>query len=620
MNVAKAIEGIPVVASTTERAALYPVPATNQRVQNLATGAFERWDGVQWVADVSGLGTGTIYIKAAPYNADNTGGLSCVSPYQLAMAYLTSIGGGRLKIQGGTYLFNVTGDADTILIPSNTEIECDPGVVFKWGYWGSPLFAIVNKTNVHLKLNGAKFVWTGTFGTTAGSSDKFSYGRAIAAYEWCAHIACVGSDYVTIEDTQCAGNTTANNQNIFLHFRGKNDGSLSVGNTVKKVVADDVCQAIGWGEQSRFLIDDVRADRFSNSSAGLYGPAHVIYVVLGSTPSEQGTISNVYDEGTALGAFVTGSQTLSLKSLKKTRVTNIRSRRTEGVINLQNLQDVEIDFRHYTASAADDTGTGSVFFVDPTVANQHVKIRGVIVNEIQRDATGVNMAGITNPAMNLYCELDISYTRLTDGTEGNPAIAWCGNYGICTIRYRDNGNSRKNIVNVYGVSTDNDFFLHGSGVTPNPGVAIVAGGLRNTFYTEGDSTVDLDLAEFTPASGNAVVFRGARQYQSQKTIGTTTNPTTTIQLPKPGAYLLHVNLISSDKNHSRAALYWVVFDDAAVNDFTTAQLVGTQITKGGSAPSVLGITTDNAGLITLTSTAGSNTWLLLYGYRQLSAD
>lgn len=53
MNVARAIEGIPVVASATERATLFATPATDQRVYNKETGAIERYDGVSWVTDFS---------------------------------------------------------------------------------------------------------------------------------------------------------------------------------------------------------------------------------------------------------------------------------------------------------------------------------------------------------------------------------------------------------------------------------------------------------------------------------------------------------------------------------------------------------------------------------------
>jgi hypothetical protein len=70
MNVAKAIEGIPVVSSATERAALFPVPATNQRVQNLLTGNVERWDGVSWIADFSNP---MVNIRDFPFKAKGDG-------------------------------------------------------------------------------------------------------------------------------------------------------------------------------------------------------------------------------------------------------------------------------------------------------------------------------------------------------------------------------------------------------------------------------------------------------------------------------------------------------------------------------------------------------------------
>jgi hypothetical protein len=53
---ARQIDGIPVVASTADRTAKYPTPSTNQRVQNLATGAIERYTGTAWVTDFIATG------------------------------------------------------------------------------------------------------------------------------------------------------------------------------------------------------------------------------------------------------------------------------------------------------------------------------------------------------------------------------------------------------------------------------------------------------------------------------------------------------------------------------------------------------------------------------------
>jgi hypothetical protein len=409
--------------------------------------------------------------------ADNTGSTSQIPAFRAALAK-----SGRVIIESGTYSFDLTGDADTVLIPSNTEIECEPGVVFKWGYWGSPLFAIVNRQNVGLNLNGARFVWSGTFGTTSGARDTLGYGRAIPAYEWCAHIVSLGSEYVTIDGARCSGATTANNQNAFVGFRGKADGSLAEGNRVTNLFADDVCQGITWGEQKRFVIDRIKSGRYSNASASLYGMGHVLYVVIGSTPSEGGEISNIQDDGIALSPYTVGAHTVSLKSLKHTTVRNIHSQRVEGAVNLQNLENVEIDFRHYTSSEWDDKGCGPCFFVNPTVPNKYVSIRGTIVQDSQRDACGVNMGAITNPASNLNCTLDLNYTRTTDGSESNPAVAWSGNFGFARVTYQDRSGGAKSVINVVA-GTDNAFYIRPLGPKPNP-IVNSAPGNRNTFWSD----------------------------------------------------------------------------------------------------------------------------------------
>lgn len=48
------LDGVPVVASTTERNTRFPSPDTNQRVHNLGTGAIERWNGAAWATDLPG--------------------------------------------------------------------------------------------------------------------------------------------------------------------------------------------------------------------------------------------------------------------------------------------------------------------------------------------------------------------------------------------------------------------------------------------------------------------------------------------------------------------------------------------------------------------------------------
>jgi hypothetical protein len=91
--------GIPVVASTSERNALFPSPGNNQRVQNLETGNFERYDGTQWVVDVARA----INVMAAPFNAKGDGTTDDTAAINAAIAVFNA-GGGELLFPRGTYL------------------------------------------------------------------------------------------------------------------------------------------------------------------------------------------------------------------------------------------------------------------------------------------------------------------------------------------------------------------------------------------------------------------------------------------------------------------------------------------------------------------------------------
>ncbi len=49
VKLARRIDAIPVVDDNTDRTAKFASPTLNQRVQNLTTGAIERWNGSAWV-------------------------------------------------------------------------------------------------------------------------------------------------------------------------------------------------------------------------------------------------------------------------------------------------------------------------------------------------------------------------------------------------------------------------------------------------------------------------------------------------------------------------------------------------------------------------------------------
>jgi len=92
-------------------------------------------------------------------------------------------------------------------------------------------------------------------------------------------------------------------------------------------------------------------------------------------------------------------------------------------------------------------------------------------------------------------------------------------------------------------------------------------------------------------------------------IGTTTNPTTTFQLPRAGAYFLSVQIIEESGAHLRGGLYRIVYDTGSLQ---SVELLGTQWTVGASAPSVLDLAVASTGVVTQTSTADSFAWDIQY--------
>ena len=366
--------------------------------------------------------------------ADPSGKTSSVAGFQRAMARAARAVTSRVRVPAGRYRFDVGGDADTIRIPSGCTLECAPGVRFEWDHWGSPLFAIINVRRVRLACNGATFVWSGRFARTAGARNAFDYGTAIPAYEWCCHIIAMGSDEVSIEGAHCAGASTANTLNAFVQVGGKADGGATFGNTVRDLVANDVCQVLLFSCQRRFTVRNLRVGRYANASAQLYGPGHVIYATQGATPSEEVDIQDIYDAGVPIDPFSLGAATVSLKNVLKGSVRGLYSQRAEGVLSLRDCEDLDVELEYRSAATDPDTWVGVIYFIDPTRVNRRVRIKGSLTLEKQRNCILVNMAGTASSDKNRECELDL--TLNVDGGESTIAIAWVGVDGQARIDYR----------------------------------------------------------------------------------------------------------------------------------------------------------------------------------------
>ena len=96
-ELAKRLDGIPLVTTTAERGTLYPSPATGQRVQNLQTAAIERWTGTAWVVDVGSNDT----VDVRTFGAVGDGSTDDTAAIEDA---ITAANGKWLLIPDGTYI------------------------------------------------------------------------------------------------------------------------------------------------------------------------------------------------------------------------------------------------------------------------------------------------------------------------------------------------------------------------------------------------------------------------------------------------------------------------------------------------------------------------------------
>jgi hypothetical protein len=92
-EVAPALWGIPVVSGSSERAALFPIPATDQRVFNKTTGNIERWNGSAWVIDFAKATGATFNVKDQPFGAVGDSTVDDTSAIQLAINAAIAAGG-----------------------------------------------------------------------------------------------------------------------------------------------------------------------------------------------------------------------------------------------------------------------------------------------------------------------------------------------------------------------------------------------------------------------------------------------------------------------------------------------------------------------------------------------
>jgi hypothetical protein len=92
-ELAPALWGIPVVSGSSERAALFPAPTTDQRVFNKTTGNVERWTGSAWLIDFAKNTGGIFNVKDQPFGAVGDSVTDDTAAIQAAITAAIAAGG-----------------------------------------------------------------------------------------------------------------------------------------------------------------------------------------------------------------------------------------------------------------------------------------------------------------------------------------------------------------------------------------------------------------------------------------------------------------------------------------------------------------------------------------------
>lgn len=95
------------------------------------------------------------------------------------------------------------------------------------------------------------------------------------------------------------------------------------------------------------------------------------------------------------------------------------------------------------------------------------------------------------------------------------------------------------------------------------------------------------------------------QYRNTDNLGNVVSGdtiTSIVSLPTiTGDYLFGINLVSQDKNHKTSGFYRIIFDNGNINNYADTDILGTVVSKGGLAPTLLSVSVDIAGEVTTTA-------------------
>lgn len=570
-------------------------------------------------ADLDALargGTGGIDVAQSPYSAVADDTTDNVAAFQAALAVLETAGSGDLIVPPGNYFFNITDDDHSLVVPSNVRIRAPFGATFRWTNLGSPLFAIVEAENV--TIDGITFTWGGTLADVSGSNtDRFGWTGTLANRDFLAHILCLGSSAVHITNCRCytVGDAPTVATEAFYTFAGflpqSDDTTRTFGNIVSDCTIDDVVQGVFAVAQDGMIIRGLTSRRHPGNhpvggGSGVEG--HLVYQSEnGGTTRSRGTlVEGVTDLGQTYGVTTNRvDTTVQLKACDNAIVRDVTSRRNGGIASFANFRGGVISGMAWMPDAPTTNGI-SVAPGDSVGIADSVMTGLTFMLPDNTDKAAWNMFNVARSRVDAmisaaHTTTSISSSVLTTCTDNHVRITYLARNTTsvqpCTlittslrnyIEIIPAGQNQSLRPFVNSGCLDNVFRMHDT----------VVGKWSNLTWwtTESDS----------PAMGFVPVMK-TKVYR----IGTTTNPTTTFQLPRAGVWMGSCQLMDSTGAHVLGGYYRIVYDAGSLQ---SVELQGTTWTVGGSAPSAINLAVSSAGVVTVTSTAGSAAWDIEYDF------
>lgn len=548
-------------------------------------------------------------------DVDNTGASSVLTPFTNAIADVGS--GGRLIVRKGTYLIPVTSAATSLLLPSGFWLDCEEGTIFRWSGMGAfPLFAAVEKEDV--LITGATFEWNGTLAEVAGSLSDFNgWTGTLANRDLAAHVLSLGSTGVRIK--HCSSRTVGDNPSAateaFYIFAGffpsEDDTTRTADNAVEDCRIDDVVQGVLLSAQDNFRFKKITSRRFPGNhpvggGSGVAG--HLVYVSEnGLTTRSRGVeIDDVVDHGASFGTITNRTDTsVQVKCADGAIVKGVTSRRPTGIFSFAEFVKGVVSDSVWAPATVQTHGCSSA--TTNSTGLEDSILRGLnfyLPDNTDKGAWNFNSMARCVVSAHIsasHTTTSISSSILTTCVDNKISIDYAARNTTSVQPVNLITSSLRNVIEVTPIGQNHTLrpFVN-DGCTGNVIRMFdnVAGKWSNLTHwtTEADS----------PSIGFAPIVK-TKVYR----IATTTDPTTTFQLPRAGVWVGTVSLMDSSGAHSLSGRYRIAWDTGSLQ---SVELIGTQWTVGASAPTVLGLAVSNAGVVTVTSTAGSAAWDIQYHF------